>query len=95
MSFLLRWLPSHEGVGQPVLWVTLAVAGLVIAFELAGAPAVVQRAAATLLAKLHIIIDHLIRICVSKQDRQRKCDQKHCSLRLQMSTITICDGFGE
>lgn len=73
MGFPLGWLSPHEGMGQAVLRTTLPVTGLVIAFKLAGAPAVVEGAvAATLLAKLHVVINHLIWICVEKQHRHRK-----------------------
>lgn len=84
VGFPLRWLSSHEGVGHAVLWATFPVTGLVIAFKLARAPAVIQWAVATtLLAKLHVVIDHLIWICMKKrktQDRHRKCNQKCYSL---------------
>lgn len=81
MGFPLRWLSSHEGVGQAVLRAAFPVTGLVVALKLARAPAVVEGAvAATLLAKLHIIIDHLIWICMKKQYRHRKCNQKYYSL---------------
>lgn len=64
MGFSLRGFSSHEGVRHAVLRAALAVAGLVVALELAGAPAVVQRAvAAALLAELHVIVDHLVGIC--------------------------------
>lgn len=72
MGFPLGRLSSHEGVGQAVLGATFPVAGLVIAFKLAGAPAVVEGAvAAALLAELHVIIDHLIWIWMKKQDSER------------------------
>lgn len=61
-------LSSHEGVGQAVLGTTLPVAGLVVALELTRAPAVVEgAAAAALLAELHVVIDHLIGICVTRR----------------------------
>lgn len=64
MGFPLRGLSSHEGVGHAVLRAPLPVAGLVVALELAGAPAVVQRAvAAALLAQLDVIVDHLVGVC--------------------------------
>lgn len=64
MGFPLRGLSSHEGVGHAVLRAPLPVAGLVVALELAGAPAVVQRAVATaLLAQLDVIVDHLVGVC--------------------------------
>lgn len=67
MGFPLRRLPSHEGVGQAILRATFPVTRLVVAFELARAPAIVEGAvAATLLTKFHIIIDHLIWICMKK-----------------------------
>lgn len=61
MGFPLGWLPSHKGMGQAVLRATFPVTGLVIAFKLARAPAVVEGAvAATLLTKFHVVIYHLI-----------------------------------
>lgn len=64
MGLPLGRLPSHEGVGQAILRATLPVTGLVIAFKLARAPAIVEGAVATpLLAQLHVIIDHFIWIC--------------------------------
>lgn len=99
MGFPLGWLSSHEGVGQAVLRATFPVAGLVIAFKLARAPAVVEGAvAATLLAELHVIIDHLIGICVKKQDRHRKRNQKHYSLAIPLnsgSCRTICRVYAD
>ena len=72
MGLPLGRLPSHEGVGQAILRATFPVAGLIVAFKLAGAPAIVEgTVAATLLAKLHIIIDHLIWLCMNRQDRHR------------------------
>lgn len=69
MDFPLWWLSSHECIGKAVFRMTFPVTGLVIAFKLARAPVVIEgAAAASLLAKLHIIIDHLIWICV--EDRK-------------------------
>lgn len=66
MGLPLGGLPSHEGVGQAVLRAAFPVAGLVVAFKLTRAPAVVEgAAAATLLTELDVIIDHLIWICVN------------------------------
>lgn len=73
MGFLLGGLSSHEGVGQAILSATFPVAGLVVAFKLTGAPAVVQgAAAASLLPKLHVIIDHLIWVCMKNRNIQPK-----------------------
>lgn len=70
MCLPLGRLPSHEGVGQAVLGATLPVAGLVVAFKLAGAPTVVEgAAAASLLPQLHVIVDHLIWVCIKTQHR--------------------------
>ena len=60
----LRGLAPHEGVGHAVLGAALAVAGLVVALELAGAPAGVQRAAAAaVLPQLHVVVDHVVWVC--------------------------------
>lgn len=68
MGFPLRRLPSHEGVGQTIFGATFPVTGLVIAFKLARAPPVVEgTVAAPLLAKLHVIVDHLIWICIKNK----------------------------
>lgn len=65
VGFLLRRLSSHEGVRQPILLLSFPVTGLVIAFKFTRAPAIVQGAVTnTLLSKLHVVIDHLIRICM-------------------------------
>lgn len=70
MCLPLGRLPSHEGVGQAVLGATLPVAGLVVALKLAGAPTVVEgAAAASLLPQLHVIVDHLIWVCTKTQHR--------------------------
>lgn len=72
MGFSLRGFSSHEGVRHAVLRAALPVAGLVVALELAGAPAVVQRAvAAALLAQLHVIVDHLVGICAGEENVRR------------------------
>lgn len=66
MGLPLGWFSSHEGVGQSIFRPTFPVTGFVVAFKLAGAPAVVKGAiTATLLTQLHIIIDHLIWICMN------------------------------
>lgn len=58
---------SHEGMRQAVARAALPVTGLIIALELAGAPAGVQGAvAAALLTQLHVIVDHLIWLCMNK-----------------------------
>lgn len=73
MGLPLGRLPSHEGVGQAILKVTLPIAGLVVAFKLARAPSVVKGAvAAPLLAKLHVVIDHLIWICAKNRGSHKK-----------------------
>ena len=72
MGLPLGWFSSHEGVGQSILSPTFPVTGFVVAFKLAGAPAVVEGAvAATLLAQLHIIIDHLIWICLNMEEKHK------------------------
>lgn len=68
MGLPLGRLPSHEGMWEAVLRATFPVTGLVIAFKLTGAPAIVEgTVAGTLLAKFHIIIDHLIWLCRIRQ----------------------------
>lgn len=77
MGFPLGWLSSHESVGQAVLWPPFPVTGLVIAFKLTRAPAIVKGAvAAPLLTKFHVIIDHLIWICMEEY--------------MPIITITLC-----
>lgn len=71
MGFSLRGFSSHEGVGHAVLRTALPVAALVVALELAGAPAVVQRAvAAALLAAFHVVVDHLVEVCPGRDARR-------------------------
>lgn len=68
MGFPLWRLPSHEGVGQAIFRAYFPVTGLVVAFKLARAPAIVEGAvAASLLTKLHVIVDHLIWICIENK----------------------------
>lgn len=75
MGFSLRGFSSHEGVRDAVFPTPLPIAGLIVALELAGAPAVVQRAvaaAAALLSELDVIIDHLVEIWRSKKKAEVK-----------------------
>lgn len=82
MCLPLGRLPSHEGVGQAVLGATLPVAGLVVAFKLAGAPTVVEgAAAASLLPQLHVIVDHLIWVCIKTQHRRVEVKRSWTSTR--------------
>jgi len=67
----LRGLAPHEGVRRAVLGAPLAVAGLVVALELAGAPARVAArppspAALALLTQLHIVVDHVVWVCTKR-----------------------------
>lgn len=92
MGFSLRGLSSHEGVGHAVLRAPLPVAGLVVALELAGAPAVVQRAVATaaaLLAQLNVIVDHLVGICAVTRSSSSTGKSNHADKCRRMSTLVM------
>lgn len=96
MGFPLWRLPSHEGVGEAILRMTFPVAQLIVAFKLAGAPAVVEGAvAATLLAKLHIIINHFIWVCMKKTNMHISRDYARCQHNMQkiLDTVTVCKAY--